>query len=340
MKVILLTGSYPPTRCGVGAYTEQLAQALEKTGVQVSVRVEGNFSVRRALEASREDSLQERDSILHLQYPTIGFNRYLGPQAFSMRMRRVFVTLHEVIHVHPIRRLSIYPFLMSARGLIFTAEEECARAGRMWPIGNKSCTVPIGSNIHAYPQQASQQRDGVVSFGIIRPEKGIEAFLDAAARLRKLRPDIAVRLAASFDQRHRDYGLAILAQAKSLGVEVYLDQEAEEVARVLARSLVAYLPFTDGITERRSSALACFINGAVVVSTIGPDTIPALRECTIATSSSEEAVRAIVQLINDGGGSAALHAAADRYMQKRTWEDIARAHVSFYESKSGLRFAE
>src|SRR5271157_4031708 len=118
LRVCILTGTYPPARCGVGDYTELLAGALVAGGVEVSVvtssylgtppssgdptilPVVKNWSLKRAGIVLRQ-ILRTRPDIVHFQFPTA---EYYPHRLFDLlvpliklwpRRIRIVVTLHE-----------------------------------------------------------------------------------------------------------------------------------------------------------------------------------------------------------------------------------------------------
>src|SRR4051794_20890610 len=119
MRVTFISGSLPPEPCGVGDFTAKLVQALRDLGVTVSVihgedwTVAGVGNILRCIQESRPD-------IIHIQYPTRGFEKHLGPHLLALRVKSV-VTLHEASQVHPLRTLSLLAFTMRSH-LVFTTE--------------------------------------------------------------------------------------------------------------------------------------------------------------------------------------------------------------------------
>jgi glycosyltransferase involved in cell wall biosynthesis len=116
LRVLLVTGSYPPMSCGVGDYTRALAEALAaEPGVEVGVLTSEPaaaapaglatlFPVVRAWRWGDRTRIKEvlarwRPDLVHLQYPTQG---YLGDLAWllPLLMRlggdKVVQTWHEV----------------------------------------------------------------------------------------------------------------------------------------------------------------------------------------------------------------------------------------------------
>jgi glycosyltransferase involved in cell wall biosynthesis len=122
MRILIVTGSYPPDVCGGGDYTFQLAASLVQKGLDVSVlttfdvadsegrtageaigtgegtslcgvldiarvkvvRKVDSWSPRRTMYAAREMILAAKPDVIHVQYPTIGYKMGLGPQWLTM----------------------------------------------------------------------------------------------------------------------------------------------------------------------------------------------------------------------------------------------------------------
>lgn len=122
MRILIVTGSYPPDVCGGGDYTSHLVASLIQKGVEVIVLTtlhvtdseekdvgeaigtgEDNFfcdiqniarrkvarkvdswSPRRTMFAVRDMIRALKPNVIHIQYPTIGYKMGLGPQWLAM----------------------------------------------------------------------------------------------------------------------------------------------------------------------------------------------------------------------------------------------------------------
>lgn len=255
----MVTGSYPPDVCGVGDYCQQLVTYLARyhhCHCEVA-----RPSCQLFLHWWRAWPSRRRVAIF--QYPTAAYGASLLPHLFVMLARllgwRVLVVLHEYSSLGYKARLAAGMFGLFAHRLVFTTEHEsaCYAAFR-----SKHAVIPIGSNIpQAVPSVVKRHYD-CVYFGIIAPGKGIESFLAVAAGLSRQRFVLLGALSPLF----ADYGRAIVSEAQAIGCSVQLGLPPEAVATVLSASKVALLPFPDGISPRRGSALAAMLNGALVLS--------------------------------------------------------------------------
>src|SRR5690348_13740254 len=183
MRVALVKGDCAPGTCGVGDYTDKLAEALRSLGVCVDVPQGARWGIADVPKAiKRIESVQP--DVIHFQYPTMGFGHKLGPQLFAM-LRRSIVTIHEASQSHILRKLSLLPFAVRSRRMIFTSafEREFALKWIPW-IADFSSVIPIGSNIKNIDPTRERDTSEIVYFGLIMPRKGLEDLITLAFLIR------------------------------------------------------------------------------------------------------------------------------------------------------------
>lgn len=147
MKVLLLVGSYPPEHCGVGDYTQKLAQELAFIqGMKVGVLT--RFNLARQVNSSSESvqlidtvgnwKLSEllkiiliiknwKPNILHMQYPSQGYASIGIPSILPLVCRflgiNVVITWHEVHRNIKKQRFKGFMYFITmclgTKGLIF-----------------------------------------------------------------------------------------------------------------------------------------------------------------------------------------------------------------------------
>lgn len=330
MKVAIVSGSYPPEPCGVGAYVHRLAESLRSVGVGVELvlgsdwRIVGTSAIRQ-----RIDSLQP--DLVHVQYPTLGYGRSLAPQLLSV-LRPGVVTLHEVRHTHPLRRLSLAPFVVSARHVVFTTEPEREYLVRFAPwIADRSSVIPVGNSISASPSSESRSQTEVLHFGLIRPNKGIEQVIELAGLLHKKRSSLQVRIVGDVAQKSLPYLHRLRTLSADAPVKWELGLSSDRVADVLARSRIGYLPFPDGASERRTSLMALLAAGVATITTRGEDTPAALSGAVEFAKSPAHALAIAEKLRADPIAVQRLATEGRRYAARSSWGRIAILHRSLYE---------
>jgi glycosyltransferase involved in cell wall biosynthesis len=115
VKILMITGSYPPMRCGVGDYTQRLVAALRQRN-EVSVLTGASIGTstadqvhkfvrtwRRGAVADLKVALERtRPDIVHIQFPTQGYDSVTGLVAIAAHCRLraklpVVATMHEYL---------------------------------------------------------------------------------------------------------------------------------------------------------------------------------------------------------------------------------------------------
>lgn len=277
----MITGSYPPDICGVGDYASQIM------GTNVSKKWElyrpGNWSwtklLKRLLEVRRFDA-----DTIYMQYPTQGYGWSLVPHFiclyFSIFSKANFIlVLHECSQLSAKSQVALQLMLRSANHIIFTNEFEREFAVQKIPrVARHSSIIKIRSNIAVtHPIRPMGQRSiDVLYFGHIRPKKGIETYIETILALKERRKNLRAVLMGQSPLGFESYFDSIREQCRRAGIEMIINSPEAEVSLRLADSKVVYLPFPDGVSERRGSALAAMGNGAIVATTSGQFTTASL----------------------------------------------------------------
>ena len=330
MKIAMVTGSYPPNVCGSGDYTERLVGALTTLGQSVEVVTGPDWRLSSVPAILKRITTSGAD-ITHLQYPTVGYGRKLGPQLIAA-VRRSIVTLHEASQTHFLRRLSLLPLLVN-RHTIFTNRFEQAYVSGLAPwVRRRSSVIPIGSNVRIGRTCTKRRLDEVVYFGLIRPVKGLEQVLNFACVLTQRMPRMTVRIVGLALEEHATYLQGLRQASAGLPVVWDLGLSEEAVADVLAGAAIAYVPFPDGASERRGSLLALLANGVVTITTWGVQTPAALDQAVEYVSSPVEAVSVVHMLCQDSVRRRILSEQGKQYAAGFSWLDIANQHIQLYRS--------
>ncbi|MCW5691680.1 MAG: glycosyltransferase family 4 protein [Pseudolabrys sp.] len=332
-KVLLVSGSWPPQVCGVGDYTQVLSHELASIGIGVERFASDRFSQLYA--PSILDEIERTDcDLIHVQYPTAGYGRSLTPSAIARRIRSrpVVVTLHEYSVFKPYRRAWFSPFARHCAARIFTTGEERALFEQRFPRRRGvDTTIEIGSNV---PSAADGRRQPnlVCYFGLIAPNKGLEAFLELARLARMSSSSLTFELIGAVPDRFRRYADDIITQATASGIKVAPQLPDHEVAAHLAGATFAYLPFPDGASAKRGTLAAAFVNGLIVAtqhSTITPDWI---KGATLETAGPQDALGALTRLQADPTARADLSRRVEKAARHFRWDAIADRHAALYES--------
>ncbi|GEM_PF-3429176 len=189
MRILLISGKYPPLPCGIGDQTQRLAAALVRRGHQVSIFTslnatarpfatkEGGIQVfREAVSWNEEDrarilrTIQRQNAeIVHIQYHADAFRWHpmvttlpLGlKREFHAKKIRVVVTPHDFsgpVRFLPslIRRAWLLPFLFFSDGVVVTTERYASLLRRFPLLRRELACIPLGSSVDVYPNADKQ----------------------------------------------------------------------------------------------------------------------------------------------------------------------------------------
>ncbi|MBI5903964.1 MAG: glycosyltransferase [Deltaproteobacteria bacterium] len=303
MKVLLVCGSFPPMRCGVGDYTSMLADALgRKAGVDVAVLTSKGAAPPRPDVPYRLLALEEgwrfpdlpdtvravrewSPDVVHFQYPAKGYGplQWVLPSLFRAMGYPVYLTLHEYFGERDKgTRLSAalnLPNIVAARGIVVTREDYAslippsyARVMRRRQVKH----IPIGANVHTRVVDEAERKavrnrfapspSSLVSyFGFVSPNKGVDDIFRIADPERH-----HIVLIAELDPADplhaRILSLADTPPWKGrVSVTGFLP--ADEVARILACSDSVLLPFRNGSSLGNGTLHAALSQGTFTLST-------------------------------------------------------------------------
>lgn len=351
MRVLLVSGSYPPMKCGVGDYTQQLAHALATMGgVDVGVctsqtasatsvsgvevlAVMADWHRKEALRFMRVLRVWKPD-IVHIQYPTQGYAGHLPswlPLISKLMGASVVQTWHEaelvryliprslvsseIIVVRPNLRALLRPF---ARWMLQRKTLHYIRGASSLPVAR------LGEeDARALRQRylGGQQRL-VVFFGFVYPHKGVHRLFDIADPERD-HIVIAGNLDADTSYRVR---LLASAQGKWAGKVTFTGFiSRQQAAELLSVSDAVVLPFLDGGGEWNSSIHGATVNGAHVITTskdrLGYDPI---QNVTYTAIDDVEGMRAALARSKDRRRAATSDESAG-------WDAVVARHLQVYQ---------
>lgn len=301
MRILIISGSIPPMKCGIGDYTAQLALALGKrpdTTVAVLTDVaatgttiaEGYFEVLPVAHGWRmrdawpiiQAVRRWRPDVVHIQYPTQGYGLrklpWLLPAFLSGLRLPVIQTWHE--YYRTVRGMGWHLLNLLWPGSVVVVRPNYRSALAPWlqrlAWGKHFHFIPNASAIPAVQLNAANRlavrakflappSQLIVYFGFAYPEKGMDLLFKIA--------DPALHhlvIVGSLDPAN-PYHQQILEESrqprwiKRVTVTGFLS--ASEAARVLAAADAVVLPFRSGGGPWNTSLQAAVIQGTFVLTT-------------------------------------------------------------------------
>jgi glycosyltransferase involved in cell wall biosynthesis len=362
MRILLLTGSYPPMRCGVGNYVASLADALGGLGnTQVAVVTDRRagtagassgvevFPVVREWEVSDLRALvttirQWTPDVLHLQYPTQGYADRLLPWLLPLVLSVLRIPLVQTWHEYlpmasPLRSLA----LASAPGRLVVVRpnyEATLPSWARWLVKRKRPRfIPNASSIPPVVLSEVERRDirrrlnasaknFVAYFGFIYPNKSVELLFDVLDP----RQDHLVLIGQANQDHPSQKEVRERTQREPWMGKVTITDflPAEEVARLLAAVDAVLLPFRDGGGPWNTSLQAAAVQGTFVLTTSrerqGYD--PSMNIYYSKPGDTTDMRSALRHYV----GRRTTSPLTDRYA---SWASIAQAHMGLYRELLG-----
>ena len=298
MRVMIVSGSYPPMKCGVGDYTARLANALaELPGTEVAVltdrrahvsRCHGRLTILPEVATWRLRGLREalavvrawKPDVVHLQYPTQGYGsgwlQWLLPLLLKLQGIPVVQTWHEFMRMTSSRNWALIAW-MDRVIVVRPNYRESMPALYRWLIsGRRIQFIPNASSIPRVDLRESARRavrsrfvaDSkmlVAYFGFAFPNKGVEQMFDI---LDPQRHHLVLICDLHADDPYHQQLLTLLASAAwtgSVTVTGFLPEE--EVGIILASTDAVVLPFRHGGGIWNSSLHGAANQGTFVLTT-------------------------------------------------------------------------
>jgi glycosyltransferase involved in cell wall biosynthesis len=331
VKVALAIGPCLPGECGVGDYTTCLATALTSLSADIHVITAGDwhfFGARKILTFFK----QQKFDIVHLEYPTVGFGHQLGPQVVSL-LHKSIVTIHEASQRHILRKISLLPFAVRPEHIIFTSVFEQQFVSQWLPwTARSSSVIPVGSNIPLVHSSGPRNLSEIVYFGLILPRKELDHVFALADLIRARNLSLVVRVIGHVSPKHQSFFQTLQARGATLPIVWDCNLSDHQIAERLAQASVAYLPYSDGASDRRTTLKTALQSGVAVVTTRGPHTTGDLAQLVKLAQDPQEALSVITSLLQDLNERLRLGQQAVHFAQSYSWERIAKRHLGVYDS--------
>lgn len=353
MKVLIISGSYPPDKCGVGDYVAQLANALaSRCKVEVGVLTSGSpnnaiektqVTVFRTVKNWRNYNLPEirrvvlefHPDVVHIQYPTQGY-KGRPPQFLPifLRLMRVPVvqTWHEYYYESGVCGLN----LLACDALIYVRPDfpnkiphwvtRCLSKTPVVYVPNVS-SMPVVSlseeQAHTIRLNLSGGQPIVCFFGFAHINKGIEHIFKIADPAKH---HLVLICDLSSQDTYQAHILRLANQPNWIGkVTVTGFQASQRVGEILAVADAVVFPFPDGAGEWNTSLKASEAAGAFTLATTQDATLLGYNE---NKNTYYAGCGQIVDMRN------ALNKYLGRRNQAKTeneWKISALAHEQIYE---------
>lgn len=365
MNICLITGSFPPTRCGVGDYTARLASALAKEKHHVVVitsagQTTADFMSMTVKPVMKHWGLagirplltmvqQIRPDVVHLQYPSSGYGKALGINMLFWLLKITLPRVQRVLTLHEYEvfswkgRLRLWLSLKNAHRVICTNDRDAGLLKKRMPH-LKLRVIPIGSNVGEKsgpqePEPSVGRTIELLHFGTVMPNKGWPMMIAALEILAARGYRASLTVMSGLDGKRYLYHQEVESMIERSSVAAwirftgYLDEAA--LAALAGQDDIVVLPFSDGLRLNRGSFVAMLAYHKAIITTTAPFAIAEFEgtpPCALVPPGDAEALaEAIVQLWQHPDKRRQLRAAALAAARAFSWPAIAGKTLGVYD---------
>ena len=299
MKLLLIAGSFPPMRCGVGDYSYRLAGALAdnphvKVAVLTSAAAQGAahldsveiFPIVKRWDLAEAPKVIRiirtwKPDVVHIQYPTQGYGDGLLPEILPFMSfllgRKIVQTWHEGYGRRSPLTLFLKSFFHSGLVVVRPDYKKKLHSLLRWALWNKKYVyIPSASTMprsdaggHEIQELRTRflkdQRRLIVFFGFVYPPKGVDLLFEIGNPASDAIV-IAGETGGNVDYFQTIERLAFTPPWKGK-VTITGFLSPNNAARLMAAADAVILPFREGGGEWNTSLHAAVLQGSFVITT-------------------------------------------------------------------------
>ena len=303
MRVLFVTGEFPPMQGGVGDCTNEIARELVARGVDVQVLTstksqnsnpkfqilpiidKWDWSILRVIQNTCREF---QPDVVHIQYQTGAFGMHPAINFLPRFLRVPVVTTFHDLRVPylfpkagPAREWVTRALAQSCAAVIATNDEDFLKF-ETWNLRLASL-IPIGSNITTTPPAdynraawraqlgVGQNETLLCYFGFLNESKGGETLMRALTQL----PNAKLLMIGGQVGASDPTNFAYLNKVKTLIDELGLTQRViwtdhaapAMVSAHFYASDICVMPYRDGASYRRGTLMAALAHGMAIVTT-------------------------------------------------------------------------
>jgi glycosyltransferase involved in cell wall biosynthesis len=362
-KVLLVNGSAPSVRCGVGVYSRQLFQKLAPfctvfilTTSDANTEPAGNtYTVPnwklRSLPSMRSATIQSGANIVHVQYPAVGYKRELGINLLPLLLRvtttkKVVVTLHEYYGSARLGKIRNIITALFAHKIIVSNEYD--KQAMPFFIRRKTTVIRIGHTIKKYKQnkhtfttalttaEFSATTPTIAYFGFVNPSKGIDMLVQA---MPNIPAQLILMCELSSNEPYHSKVLERIAAARAKGARIWVAGYTNDktLSEILQECTLFVLPQPLPLTAKSSTAVVAAEHGLPIVATAAANStynqpFTTKNSVLLPTMSVQSLEAACTKLLTHPKTLQELKTHNPELVRHFSWQHIATQHSELYDS--------
>lgn len=369
MKVLIVSGSYPPIKCGVGDYTYILADKISQdaevtvlTSIDAKVSKNQKVTVKNVvkkwsglyiIKTILKEIKSGKYDVVHFQFPTVKYKRnsianyILLPLLLRLKKVKVVYTLHEYSNNSKISKAVRIPAILFSNRIIIVDNlfmDELSRKFRRRK--DKIRYINIGANV----EKSSQSQEEILSlraslqkqdekllahFGFVNRSKRLDLILNAMAELKK-ENNLKSRLVIVGDFNEERSGKELYQELNAIITENSLNENITvtgyiegNVGDYFRASDSAIMLFNNGVSVRNGSVLAAQQEGVKIITTKPVRKIDVFKEQFYYVDNTVESVKESIITVQNEKKK--TYETGDDF----SWDVIKDKHVGVYKELIG-----
>lgn len=360
MRILVISGSYPPMKCGVGDYTAKIIQNFRASGHEAEILTTKDVKHWVFFSISKIIKLVKRfdPDVIHIQYPSSEYGKSLMINflplflRFSFPRTKIFCTFHEFKTYTILGKMRAFISMLASRKIIVVDTEEAKAIQKYFPV-MKPKFIPIGANILPKEISISEIRErrktlgiyngeiAIAFYGFIQPGKGFEYLLDAFAE---------------FIARYEDAKLLVLGELSVIGhyspvIRMAVSKYQEKIRKKIDDKKIsseiiwtgylseneafhffpladiAVFPFDEGGSTRRGSMITAMAYSLPIITT-KPSYFKDFY--LIKPKSASAILEALVDVSSAPALKRKLVESSKKIYQTFRWENVIKSHLELY----------
>jgi glycosyltransferase involved in cell wall biosynthesis len=300
--------------------------------------------------------------LIHVQYPARDYGYRPDLAALTLTLKRrlrgvpVVVTVHEFLITHFLRKLTVSAIISPAAAVVTTADSERNSLVQWLPwLKSRISVIHVATNISRLPLSPDRRREVrwhtgvkdddmlVVFFGLLHENKGVRRMFESFAIVRASHPEARLLMLTEFSPEENPFHAELDSLTKELHIRdavIWKDfRDSKDVSELLTSSDIAFMPFEDGVTLRRTSFMAVMGHGLPTVTTVGhedPGKLGLLHGRNVSllphSASNAEMAKVVSELIANPELRRDLGAAALTWSEPLNWNSIVEKTLEVYQA--------
>ncbi len=292
-KIVFISGTQPPTLCGVGMYSSKLLKELIKSNVYELHLITSNVKelemingiIYHTVSSTWNIGVQRKiirilktidPDIIHFQHPTLTYVSrpdilfLIFSICFNFKNRYRVLTLHELSQSSILGKIMNIIVISAFNRIIFTNKKDLNYASKFYFLKKDQFLIIPIFPVNYYKQKILVG-DYFCYIGMMDKKKGLEYLLKSVHELKNSNYDIKIKMLTGFNNKnkyHKHIKSLISQYNIKDNITLYKKLSSKDISKEIAQSFAVILPYVLGVSPRNSTFLEAISYKKPVITTV------------------------------------------------------------------------